>query len=82
MNSFVKGVDVWLRQRCGEKSVCVGLHPGTVKTGLSEEFWGSTPREKLFEAGWAAERLCEVVQGVGVEGRGRCWDWRGEEIPP
>lgn len=62
--------------------MAVALHPGTVKTGLSEEFWGSTKDEKLFSPQFAAERLVEVVKGVGVEGRGRCWDWEGKEILP
>lgn len=82
MNSVTKSVDIYLRQRCGEKSMCVGLHPGTVKTGLSEEFWASTPKEKLFEPDFAAEKLMDVVNELGVEGRGKCWDWKGEEIPP
>lgn len=82
MNSIAKSVDIYLEQRCGEKAMCVSLHPGTVKTGLSEEFWASTPKEKLFTPEFAAERLIEVVKDMGVRGRGRCWDWKGEEIPP
>ena len=82
VNQLVRGFDIWLRQSAGAKALCVGLHPGTVRTGLSREFWASTPKEKLFEPEWAAERLVEVVRGVGVEGRGRCWDWKGEEILP
>lgn len=62
--------------------MCVSLHPGTVKTGLSEEFWGSTPVEKLFSPEFSAEKMIEVVNTVGVEGRGRCWDWKGTEILP
>ena len=59
------------------------MHPGTVKTDLSKEFWGSTPKEKLFEKEYSAERLCEVLRTRDVEAaRGRCWDWKGEEIPP
>lgn len=82
VNSIAKSVDIYLKQRCGEKAICVSLHPGTVKTGLSEEFWGSTPKEKLFSPEFAAEKLIEVVNGVGSEGRGRCWDWKGAEILP
>lgn len=82
VNQIAKSVDVYLKQRCEGKAMCVALHPGTVKTGLSEEFWGSTPSEKLFGAEWVAGRLCEVVRGLGLEGRGRCWDWEGKEIPP
>lgn len=66
--------------------MAVGLHPGTVKTGLSREFWGSVEsggKGRLFEAEEAAERLCGVVGGLGVEeGRGRCWDWEGKEVLP
>lgn len=82
MNSIAKSVDIYLKQRSGEKAMCVSLHPGTVKTGLSEEFWASTPKENLFTPEFAAEKLIEVVNGVGVKGRGKCWDWKGEEIPP
>ena len=82
VNSIAKSVDIYLRQRCGEKAICMSLHPGTVKTGLSEDFWASTPKEKLFTPELAAEKLLEVVKGVGLEGRGKCWDWKGEEIPP
>ena len=82
VNSIAKSVDIFLKQRCGDNAMCVSLHPGTVKTGLSEEFWGSTPAEKLFTPEFAAERLCEVVKDIGLAGRGKCWDWEGKEIPP
>ena len=82
VNSIAKSVDIYLKQRCGDNAMCVSLHPGTVKTGLSEEFWSSTPKEKLFTPEFAAERLCEVVKYTGLPGRGRCWDWEGKQIPP
>jgi NAD(P)-dependent dehydrogenase (short-subunit alcohol dehydrogenase family) len=83
VNQLVKSLDIHLKMQNGGQAMAVGLHPGTVKTGLSEEFWGSTPKEKLFSSEFAAERLCEVLRGLEVEGgRGRCWDWKGEEIPP
>ncbi|KAL9131951.1 MAG: hypothetical protein Q9217_000231 [Psora testacea] len=82
VNSIAKGLDIYLKQRCGDNAMCVSLHPGTVKTGLSEEFWASTPKEKLFSPEYAAEKLCEVVKTVGLNGRGKCWDWKGKEIPP
>jgi NAD(P)-dependent dehydrogenase (short-subunit alcohol dehydrogenase family) len=82
VNSFTKSLDLYLAARAGDKAMAIAYHPGTVKTGLSKEFWGNVKEEKLFEPGYAVERLLEVVRGVGTEGRGRCWDWKGEEVLP
>lgn len=82
VNQLAKSLDIYLKNTSGEKAISAALHPGTVKTGLSEDFWSSTPKEKLFSAEFAAERLCKVVEGLGQEDRGKCWDWKGEEIPP
>lgn len=83
VNSLTKTFDLYLRSSAAGKAMAVALHPGTVKTGLSKEFWGNVKEEKLFTPDFAAERLLEVVRGLGVEkGRGRCWDWKGEEIFP
>ena len=83
VNQLVKTLDIHLKNAIGEKAMAVGLHPGTVKTGLSKDFWKSTPKEKLFEPGFAAEKLIDVLRGLDVDmGRGRCWDWKGTEIPP
>lgn len=81
LNQFVKSTDIYLKMQSSENAMCVGLHPGTVKTGLSEEFWESTPKEKLFSPEFSAERLIDVVNGLGQDGRGKCWDWDGKEIP-
>lgn len=83
VNQLVKSLDNHLKMQNGGKAMSVGLHPGTVKTGLSEEFWESTPKEKLFEPEYSAERLVEVLRTLNVEsGRGRCWDYKGDEIKP
>lgn len=82
VNQLAKSLDIYLQHSVGDKAMCVALHPGTVKTGLSQDFWASTPAEKLFSPSFAAERLCEVVKGLGPEDRGKCWDWEGKEIPP
>lgn len=82
VNQLVKSLDIYLKNTAGEKAMSVGLHPGTVKTGLSKEFWASTKTEKLFEPDWVAGRLLDVVKTTGIEGRGRCWDWEGKEVMP
>lgn len=70
MNQVVRTFDSYLRDAAGGNAATVGLHPGTVRTGLGKEFWGSARKEKLFEGEWVAERLVQVVKGTGVEGRG------------
>jgi NAD(P)-dependent dehydrogenase (short-subunit alcohol dehydrogenase family) len=83
VNQIVKTFDNHLKTSSGDNAMAVGLHPGTVKTGLSEEFWGSVKKEKLFEKEWVADRLVGLCTGnIGVEGRGKCWDWDGKEVPP
>lgn len=82
VNQLVKSLDVLLQLQAGSKAMSVGLHPGTVKTDLSREFWQSTPKEKLFEPAFAAEKLLGVLQALGSGARGKCWDWAGKEILP
>ena len=82
VNQLAKSLDIYLKNTAGENAMSIALHPGTVKTGLSEDFWASTPKERLFSAEYSAERLCKVVEDLGQEDRGKCWDWKGEEILP
>jgi NAD(P)-dependent dehydrogenase (short-subunit alcohol dehydrogenase family) len=82
VNQVVKTFDNHLRTVSEDRAACVGLHPGTVKTGLSKEFWGNVKEGKLFEKEMVAERLMGVVMERGLEGRGKCWDWEGKEVPP
>ena len=82
VNQIAKSLDIYLKNTAGEKAMAVSLHPGTVKTGLSEGFWESTPKEKLFTPEFAAERLVDVVKGLKEGDRGKCWDWEGKVIPP
>ncbi|KAI0003919.1 NAD(P)-binding protein [Xylariaceae sp. FL0662B] len=82
VNSLTRTFDLYLRTRAGANAIAVAYHPGTVRTGLSREFWGSVREDKLFSPEFAVERMAEVVAGRRVEDRGRCWDWKGEEVMP
>ena len=81
LNQVIRTFDLHL-QRKKTHAICVGVHPGTVKTDLSKDFWGGVPKEKLFEPEKAAEYLAGVVEGLKVEQRGRVWDWAGREVLP
>jgi NAD(P)-dependent dehydrogenase (short-subunit alcohol dehydrogenase family) len=82
LNQFAKTLDLHLKLSAGENAMCVTLHPGTVKTDLSAEFWSSTPEEKLFSPEFSAARLVDVVKNLEDKQRGKCWDWQGKMIPP
>ena len=82
VNQLVKTFDNHLKTTSGDKAMSVALHPGTVKTEFSKEFWGGVKKDKLFEKEWVAEQLVNVVNNVGIKGRGRCWDWNGKEVLP
>lgn len=83
VNSLTKSFDLQLQPRSGEKAMAMAYHPGTVKTDLSKDFWATVEDGKLFDVDFAVEKMVEVVTSkVGLDGRGRCWDWKGEEILP
>jgi NAD(P)-dependent dehydrogenase (short-subunit alcohol dehydrogenase family) len=82
VTSITKSLDLWLKARSGENAMAIAYHPGTVKTALSKEFWVNVKKEKLFSPEYAVERMVGVVNRVGLDGRGKCWDWRGVQVLP
>lgn len=84
MNSVVKTFDLHLQRTAKKNAIAVGLHPGTVRTDLSKDFWESVERRKglLFEADESAEKLVNVLQNLQLKQRGKIWDYKGEEILP
>ncbi|KAK0387938.1 hypothetical protein NLU13_4183 [Sarocladium strictum] len=80
--SLSKSLDRYLAARSGDKALAMAYHPGTVKTGLSEGFWNSVEEGKLFSTEYAAEKMANVLAGLEVGQRGKCWDWKNEEVPP
>jgi NAD(P)-dependent dehydrogenase (short-subunit alcohol dehydrogenase family) len=81
LNQVVKTFDLQLQMRTNN-AMCIGVHPGTVKTDLSKKFWGSVEEGRLLEPEMSAERLIDVVGALKMEQRGKIWDWEGKEVPP
>jgi NAD(P)-dependent dehydrogenase (short-subunit alcohol dehydrogenase family) len=81
LNQFIKTFSLEL-ERKNPGALCVGLHPGTVDTGLSKPFQRFVPEGQLFSPDYAAERLLTVINALSPEDNGRCLAWDGKVIPP
>ncbi|KAK8042161.1 oxidoreductase [Apiospora rasikravindrae] len=82
VNQLTKTLDLHLeRQR---NAMALAYHPGTVQTDFTREFWTHVPKEQLFGVEYGVERLVDVVvaQAKLETHRGKCWDWKGEEVLP
>ncbi|KDQ16460.1 hypothetical protein BOTBODRAFT_129835 [Botryobasidium botryosum FD-172 SS1] len=85
VNSLARSFDIDTRRSAGDNSMVIALHPGTVKTEFSREFWSSAKKGRgLLGVEEASRNLLGVIDKVGGkrENGGRCWDWRGEEVLP
>jgi len=79
LNMVLKTLAIEIGRRF-KNQVIVGLHPGTVDTGLSKPFQGNVPEGKLFTPELSAEKLLGVVDGLSFEDSGNLFDWAGEQI--
>lgn len=82
VTSLAKSFDLYLQGVSGDNAISIAQHPGSVKTELSREYWDHVEGDKLFSPELAAEKLVGVAGSVGLNGRGKFWDWRGEEVKP
>ncbi|SDX11508.1 NAD(P)-dependent dehydrogenase, short-chain alcohol dehydrogenase family [Ruegeria halocynthiae] len=64
--------------RTHKLSVCVALHPGTVKTAFTQKYLGRHPAVEPEEA---AGNLLAVVRGLAPSDTGGFYDWAGQPVP-
>jgi NAD(P)-dependent dehydrogenase (short-subunit alcohol dehydrogenase family) len=65
--------------RKNSDSIVLGLHPGTVDTGLSKPFQRNV--KTLFTPTESAAHLLKVIDGATPAQSGMFIDWQGEAIP-
>jgi NAD(P)-dependent dehydrogenase (short-subunit alcohol dehydrogenase family) len=80
LNMLVRTFAIELARR-NPHAICVGLHPGTVDTGLSAPFQANVAEGKLFTPDFAAAHLLEVVDRLTPEDSGNVFAWDGQLIP-
>ena len=80
LNQLVKTLSIEL-SRTRREAVCVGLHPGTVDTGLSKPFQSNVSSAQLFSTDHAAGQLLKVIDGLDPSDSGKLFAWDGAQIP-
>lgn len=71
---------LYLRGRCAERAIVVVLHPGTVKTDFTKDYWKG---RDLLEPLDAADKLLRVIAGGGEPALdGSTLGWEGKEVLP
>ena len=80
LNQIVRTLAIELA-RTAPQSILVGLHPGTVDTGLSAPFQRGVPEGQLRTPTDSAAHLIAVLDGLEASDSGGCFDWAGQRIP-
>ncbi|KAL4741770.1 hypothetical protein BDV11DRAFT_212664 [Aspergillus similis] len=79
---LAKTFDLYLQSRSKERAMAIAMHPGTVQTDFTRNYWNG---RAMLQPEKSAASLLEVICTLGSgahEGRGRCWDWKGQEVVP
>ena len=80
LNMLIKTLSIELARR-NPDAICVGLHPGTVDTGLSRPFQRGVPTEFLFTPAISARHLLNTLDRLTVADSGLAYAWDGSRIP-
>lgn len=80
LNMVVKTLSVEQARKRPE-SLLVALHPGTVKTNLSQPFTSRVADDKLFSPERAADQLLQVIANLPDNASGGFFAWDGKAIP-
>ena len=81
LNQLIRTIAVEERRR-NDRSIVVGLHPGTVATALSKPFQAGVRADQLFTPDRAAVQLLDVIDGLKAPDSGKLFGWDGAEIAP
>lgn len=81
LNMVIKTAAIETARR-NKQAIVVGIHPGTVQSGLSKPFQASVPEEKLFTPEFSVNKMLGVIDNLEVDQSGKCYAWDGEEIAP
>lgn len=81
LNMIIKNAAIETARR-NPKAVVVGIHPGTVDSGLSKPFQSNVADNKLFTPDYAAGKIADVLLCLNASQSGKCFAWDGQEVLP
>jgi NAD(P)-dependent dehydrogenase (short-subunit alcohol dehydrogenase family) len=81
LNQIIKTTAIELSMR-RKHLICVGLHPGTVRSPMSEPFLANYKTNEIFGADFAAQSMLDVLAALEPEDSGGIFAWDGKEIAP
>ncbi len=77
LNQIIKTSSIEINRR-NKNAICVGLHPGTVKTRFTAKFQNTTETISPDES---VEMMMKVVENLSVDDNGYCFAYDGKVIP-
>ena len=81
LNMILRNLAIELA-RSRPEAICLGLHPGTVDTGLSAPFQAGVAAGGLFTPAFCAESLLAVCDAAMPAQSGEVLAWDGSLVPP
>ena len=81
LNQIIRTLAIELG-RTHPHAILVGLHPGTVDTGLSAPFQRNVAAERLFTPDQSATRMLDVLDRLTPADSGGCFDHASDRIVP
>lgn len=79
LNMFIRTAAIEIRRRHPE-AIAIGLHPGTVESGLSKPFLRNVAPDKRFSPQYSVSRMMTVIEALSPSQSGQCFAWDGSSI--
>jgi NAD(P)-dependent dehydrogenase (short-subunit alcohol dehydrogenase family) len=81
LNQIIRTTAIELRTR-RKQLICVGLHPGTVRSNMSEPFLAGYKANEIFSAEYSVQCMLDVLAALEPDDTGHIFGWDGREIAP
>jgi NAD(P)-dependent dehydrogenase (short-subunit alcohol dehydrogenase family) len=81
LNQIIKTTAIELSTR-RKHLICVGLHPGTVRSNMSDPFLANYRANEIFSPAFAVQSMLDVLAALEPEDTGGVFAWDGVEIAP